>query len=117
PVVCITVHDDDDLLLQVFDGGALVATYDSDPGYLDGTPLPPDVSEVDALAVALGVHDVEPLRGVLTRAYDVETDRLADAVMLLGLPPYVVLFGYDYAVDGDLPNGLTADDLEAVGTR
>ncbi len=117
PVVCTTVHDDDDLLLQVFDGGALVATYDSDPGYLDGTPLPPDVSELEPLAAALGVHDVEPLRAVLTADYDTETQRLADAVMLLGLPPYVVLFGYDYAVDGDLPNGLATEDLEAVGLR
>lgn len=114
-VVCTTVHDDDDLLLQVYDAGRLVATYDSDPGYLDGTPQPPDVSELDALAGALGVHDVEPLRRVLTAGYDTETHRLADAVMLLGLPPYLVLFGYDYAVDGDLPNGLTPDDLEAVG--
>ena len=116
PVVCTTVHDDDDLLLQVYDGGALVATYDSDPGYLDGTPQPPDVSQVDALAGALGVQDVAPLRAVLTGRYDTETARLAEAVMLLGLPPYLVLFGYDYAVDGDLPSGLAPDDLQAVGS-
>ena len=116
PVVCTTVHDDDDLLLQVYDAGSLVATYDSDPGYLEGTPQAPDVSELDALAAALGLHDVAPLRAVLTAAYDVETDRLADAVPLLGLPPYVVLFGYDYAVDGDLPGGIGPDDLQAVGS-
>ena len=52
---------------------------------------------------------------MLTAPYDTETDRLAEAVMLLGLPPYLVLFGYDYAVDGDLPTGLAPDDLEAVG--
>ncbi len=115
-MVCTTIHDDDDLLLQVYDGGQLVATYDSDPGYLDGTPAEPDVSELDAMAAALGVHDVGPLRAVLTGAYDVETDRLADAAPLLGLPAYVVLFGYDYAVDGDLPTGLAADELTAVGT-
>ncbi len=114
PVVCTTVHDDDDLLLQVYEGGRLVATYDSDPGYLEGRPGEPDVSEIDALAAALGVHDVAPLRAVLTGSYDVETDRLADAAPLLGLPPYVVLFGYDYAVDGDLPPGLSVDELEEV---
>lgn len=114
PVVCTTVHDDDDLLLQVYDGGRLVATYDSDPGYLDGTPAAPDVSELDALAAALGVHDVAPLRAVLTARYDAETDRLADAAPLLGLPSYVVLFGYDYAVDADLPPGVSPDELEPV---
>ena len=116
PVVCTTVHDDDDLLLQVFSGGALVATYDSDPGYLDGTPQPPDVSELQALADALDVHDVAPLRAVLTAPHDTETARLAEAVMLLGLPPYVVLFGYDYAAEGDLPHGLELDDLQRLGT-
>lgn len=114
PVVCTTVHDDDDLLLQVYDGGRLVATYDSDPGYLDGASAPPDVRELDALAAALGVHDVGPLRAVLSGRYDVETERLADAVPLLGLPAYVVLFGYDYAADGDLPAGLSPDELEPV---
>jgi hypothetical protein len=117
PVVCTTVHDDDDLLLQVYDGGRLVATYDSDPGYLEGTPQSPDVSELDALAAALGVHDVGPLRAVLTGRYALETDRLADAAPLLGLPSYVVLFGYDYAVDGDLPAGLAPDELEPVTGR
>jgi hypothetical protein len=116
PVVCTTVHDDDDLLLQVYDGGRLVATYDSDPGYLDGVPAEPDVSEVDALAAALGVRDVGPVRAVLAAGYAVETERLADVAPLLGLPPYVVLFGYDYAVDGDLPTGLSPDELEAVGS-
>jgi hypothetical protein len=115
PVLCTTVHDDEDLLLQAYLRGALVATYDSSPGYLTGEDLPPDVSELDALAEVLGVRDPGPLRAVLTGRYGTETERLADAAPLLGLPPYVVLFGYDYAVDGDLPSGLSMEDLQAVG--
>lgn len=116
PVLCTTVHDDEDLLLQAYLDGELVATYDSSPGYLSEEELPPDVSELDALAQLLGVHDTGALREVLTGRYATETERLADAAPLLGLPPYVVLFGYDYAVDGDLPTGLSPEDLEAVGS-
>ncbi|MDP9436517.1 MAG: hypothetical protein M3P93_15520 [Actinomycetota bacterium] len=116
PVVCTTVHDDDDLLLQVYDAGRLVATYDSCPGYLGEGPTEPDLSEVDALAAALGIADVAPLRRVLAGRYDTETERLAAVAPLLGLPSYVVLFGYDYAVDGDLPPGLAQEDLQAVGS-
>lgn len=114
-VLCTTVHDDDVLLLQAYDEGRLVATYDSFPGYLGQGPRDPDLSQVDALASVLGV-DPAPLRQVLGARYPTETERLADAAPLLGLPAYVVLFGYDYAVDGDLPAGLTPADLTGVGS-
>ena len=116
PVLCTTVHDDDDLLLQAYDGGRLVATYDSCPGYLGEGPTEPDLSQLDELAAVLGVHDVGPLRRVLGGRYETETERLADAAPLLGLPSYVVLFGYDYAVDGDLPSGLSPEELQPVGS-
>lgn len=116
PTVCTTVHDDDILLLQAYDGGELVATYDSAPDYFTGGDAGPDVSQLDALGRVLGLHDLTPLREVLTADHVLETDRLAAAAPLLGLPAYVVLFGYDYAVDGDLPGGLGPDDLQAVGT-
>ena len=116
PVLCTTVHDDDILLLQAYDGGRLVATYDSSPDYFGTGEAGPDVSQLDGLARVLGVTDVAALRDVLTGDHALETDRLAAAAPLLGLPAYVVLFGYDYAVDGDLPPGLAPEELQAVGS-
>jgi hypothetical protein len=116
PVLCTTVHDDDILLLQAYEGGALVATYDSCPGYFGEGPTAPDVSQVDELARVLGIVDTGPVTAVLSADYDLETDRLSDVAPLLGLPPYLVLFGYDYAAEGDLPQGLELDDLQRLGT-
>jgi hypothetical protein len=116
-------HDDDVLLLILCDRGTEVDRYDSTPGYFEGgtgdagDAGAPSGGEAGQLCAAFGVakrvSDVDQLLRRTHRSTVVEGERHHALALALELPPGLVMLGYRYASDGELPE---VDDRREVGT-
>jgi hypothetical protein len=116
-------HDDDVLLLILCDRGMEVDQYDSTPGYFEGDAGDagdagdPSGGDAGQLCAAFGVpkraRDVDQLLRRTHRATVVEGERHHALALALELPPELVMLGYRYAMDGELPE---VDDRREVGT-
>ena len=122
PVLGIANHDDDILYYQLYEAGALEDEYDSCPNYFDpdAEPLPPAGGDAAKLCAAFAANNVAVIESILRRSgweedgYTFEVERHEDLILALGLPLYGVGAGYLYVSRGELPDGLTADNLMRV---
>jgi hypothetical protein len=124
----VTVHDDDILYFDVFDQGAQVDEYDSCPNYFseedddDGDIgfLPPEGGDPELLCRAFGCTDRPALEEALytqdqeSRLWIFASERHRALAGLLGLPAFSVGFGYKYLAQGEVPEGLSRNDLIEV---
>jgi hypothetical protein len=92
---------------------------DDDDTDEDGDATEPEGGDAKLLCGAFGskrIADVEQILGKTedSEPYAAEIDRHLDLVKALGLPEFAVGYGYEYLAGGDLPDGLTADQLVRV---
>jgi hypothetical protein len=116
PVLAAMNHDDDVLWCSLFISGASTDEYNSCPAYFDDSVDSDEPAGGDAakLAEAFGVDDPAPIEKALRASGDDYTfaiERHADLAAALALPSFVVGGGYNYISDGELPEGLSEDDL------
>jgi hypothetical protein len=113
PVLAVLNHDDDILCYWLYQNGQQLDHYDSNPDYFgdgDGTDRGGDA---ELLCKTLGVPGaVETVRELLhedefTFAMELHA-QLAEA---LKLPDCAISVGFNYAQEGELPDGLSMDDL------
>ncbi|MEO6784703.1 MAG: hypothetical protein ABI318_01115, partial [Chthoniobacteraceae bacterium] len=118
PILAAVVHDDDILFLQLFENGEVTDGYDSAPGYFDADAeaSAPDGGDAHRICAAFGTTNVSEVSSILRKStYDddgpVATDRHAQLVAALGLPPWAVGAGFGYIAEGGMPNGLSEAQL------
>jgi len=121
-VLAVLNHDDDMLWYGLFERGRLTDEYDSSPGYFDGDTGPPAGGDARTLCAAFGRAGKEKeLETILRKqsadeeGYVFAYERHADLVRALGLPDFAVGCGFNYVEEGELPEGLSADQLLKVG--
>jgi len=122
PVLGIANHDDDILTYQFYHAGALEDEYDSCPNYFDpdAEPAAPAGGDAAKLCAAFGSDNVAEVESILHRSgwdedgYTFEVERHEDLVLALGLPVFGVGAGYNYVSRGEMPDGLTVENLMRV---
>jgi hypothetical protein len=114
PALAALVHDDDFLVYTLFENGAQVDEYNSDPTYFEGgRSSPPLGGDADALCATFGAEAaVVPVEAIL-RAWDGPNGdpsaspylfaqfRHRDLARALGLPESVCVLGYLYVEQGE----------------
>jgi hypothetical protein len=113
PVLAVLNHDDDILAYWLFEGGKLIDSYSSAPNYFDGGLEGDRGGDADLLCKTLGKPGAaDSVRDIL------EGDEYVFAFMrhkalctALDLPNWAVGAGYQYLEGGELPDGLSEDDL------
>ncbi len=118
-VLTVLNHDDDVLLYWLCDHGEIVDEYDSAPGYFDAEAEPSSPAGGDAaqLCFLFGSQATDRVDEILQAdndEYVFAWERHSALASALGLPPYSVGLSFDYASRGDLPEGLSADQLIRV---
>jgi hypothetical protein len=125
-VLAVLNHDDDVLWHQLHDRGRLIDEYDSTPGYFDAAaePSSPKGGDAAKLCRAFGSDAVSAVDGVLRRSIfcsdeqDVFAfERHADLVRSLGLPDFAVGLSYAGIRSGELPDGLSQDEILMLPRR
>jgi hypothetical protein len=116
PVLAAMNHDDDILWCGLFIAGKSADEYNSCPAYFDDSVDSDEPAGGDAakLAAAFGVDEPAPIEKALRAPgenYTFAIERHTDLAIALGLPPFVVGGGYTYVSDGELPEGLSEDEL------
>lgn len=125
PAWAVLVSDDDLLLYWLFNKGELLDEYNSCPGYSTGESLPPSGGDAGVLCRALGrpatadavlaiLKEPKNIEDPGQSRYLFETQRHADLCTALGLGEYAVGTGYEYILDGELPDGLELDQCVVV---
>lgn len=125
PVLAVMNHDDDVLYYWLFEGGKEVDGYDSCPDYFgedeDEDEPPGDTGgDAETLCRVLGVP--EAVRKVDAILHGEESSpfavmRHAALAEALGLPKASVGMGFRYVENGELPEGVTKDQLLRVGPK
>lgn len=114
PALAALVHDDDFLVYALFQDGAQVDEYNSDPTYFEGErPAPPSGGDADALCAAFGARAAVARVEAILRAwrgpngdpgaspYLFAQFRHRDLARALGLPESLCVLGYLYVEQGD----------------
>ena len=122
PVLAVLNHDDDILWYQLYLNGELVDEYDSSPSYFDPDAEPSGPAGCDAqkLCAAFGASNVADVERILRKSsfdedgYAFAVERHAELARALGLPSFAVGGGFSYVSDGEIPDGLSEDDLLRV---
>lgn len=119
PVLAVLNHDDDIFWYQLYLAGDLADEYDSSPGYFDPSaePSAPAGGDAQKLCTAFGAGDVAEVERVLRKSsfdeggYTFAVERHADLTRALSIPSFGVGAGFRHVAEGELPEGLTKDDL------
>jgi hypothetical protein len=124
PALAVLNHDDSVFFYELYSNGKLIDTYNSAPDYFDssGTPSAATGGNAEELCSALGAPErVAEVQGILRRSalaedgYVFEIERHQALVLALGLPALSVAAGYTYLSQGELPEGISPDDLKRTG--
>ena len=116
PVLAVLNHDDDILAYWLFDRGQLIDSYNSAPDYFEGSMEGDRGGDAELLCKTLGKPDAvqsvrEILEGEDAPFAFMRHGALCDA---LNLPEWAVGVGYRYLEEGDLPDGLSEENLRRV---
>jgi hypothetical protein len=120
PVMAVLVHDDDILWYQLCEDGALSDEYNSTPGYFDVSATetaPPSGGAAEKLCAAFGATEIASVERILRMpscaddGYIFESERHADLIQALGLPPFVLGNAYASFARGEFPEGLSERDM------
>ena len=119
PVLAVLNHDDDILWYQLYKDGKLQDEYDSSPGYFDPSaePSAPAGGDAAKLCAAFGSAKMQEVERVLRKSsfgddgYTFAFERHGDLVSALGISSFGVGTAYASFENGELPEGLSADDV------
>lgn len=120
PAWAILNHDDDVLWYQLYDRGQLADEYISSARWWNAESGPPPRGSAESLChVMIAPGDPKRVQRILRRSssifgYLFAINRHSDLVKALGMPLYSVGSGHKYLSRGDLPEGLTAEDLARI---
>ena len=118
-VLGVSNHDDDILIYQLFQDGEKTDEYNSCPDYFDDgaeAPAGPSGGQAEILCRACASDAISDVAEILGGAqYVFALERHQDLVKALGISDHAVGFGHRYVSAGELPEGLTAEDL--ISTR
>jgi hypothetical protein len=122
PVLAVMNHDDDILWYQLYLNGELADEYDSCPSYFDpeAEPSGPAGGDAQKLCAAFDSSNVTEVERILRKSsfdqdgYVFAIERHTELARALGLPPFAVGGGFSYVSDGEIPEGLSEDDLLRV---
>ena len=122
PVLAVLNHDDDILWYQLHLSGTLADEYDSCPSYFDpeAEPSGPAGGDAQKLCTAFGSPNVTEVERILRKSafdedgYAFAVERHTELARALGLPGFAVGGGYSYVSDGEVPEGLSDEDLFRV---
>jgi len=123
PVLAVLNHDDDILMYGLFEDGKLTDHYNAAPDYFDpdGELAKPAGGDAARLAAAFGSNNAELIEDILRKTsydesgYIFAIERHTDLAEALGLPDVWVNLGFNYLSQGELPPGLSQEDLTRVG--
>ena len=101
PVLGIINHDDDILMVFLYQNGVRAGFANTDPGALSGTDSPPIIQGGDEFAALREGVSVNEIQSLLTKNYIFAVDAHLALVDLLGLPRDSVGFGYSYFSRGE----------------
>lgn len=118
-VLAVLNHDDDIFWYQLYVNGELADEYDSSPGYFDpeAEPSGPAGGDAEKLCGAFGSNAQAEVEGILRKSafdaggYTFAVERHSDLARALGIPSFGVGAGFGYVSDGELPDGLSEEDL------
>ncbi len=113
PVLAVLNHDDDILCYWLFQNGNPLDHYNSNPEYFDEGEGSDRGGDADLLCQTLGVPTaVETVRELLHEGdFTFAMEQHAQLAAALKLPEYSVGVGFNYAQEGELPDGLSPDEL------
>ena len=117
-VFAVLVHDSDVFWYQLYQDGKLSDQYNSTPDYWSDEAESSDPEGGDAARLCAAFHsgEVAAVENILRASeedYPDAMDRHADLVRALHLPDYAVGYGFQDALRGDLPNGLSSENMAA----
>jgi hypothetical protein len=114
PALAALVHDDDFLVYALFQNGAQVDEYTSDPNYFEGErPAPPSGGDAGVLCTAFGAGAAVAQVEAILRAWPGRNGdpgaspylfaqfRHRDLARALGMPERLCILGYVYVEQGD----------------
>ncbi len=115
-VFAVLVHDSDIFWYQLYEGGKLSDQYDSTPDYwsFKSEPSGPEGGDAARLCAAFrcgGTAEVENILRASQETYPDAMDRHADLARALNLPDYAVGYGFESVIRGDLPKGLSTENM------
>ncbi len=118
-VFAVLLHDSDILRYQLYQRGRLRDEYNSTPDYWSSTAEPSGPKGGDAvpLCTAFGCSEVTRVESILrapTETYVFAEARHADLVEALKLPPLALGYGFRDILRGNLPKGLSSEDITAT---
>jgi len=120
PAIGMLNHDDDILAYELWSNGKKVDEYDSCPGYFDpkSDEMEPEGGNAKLLSELMGNGSNEKsIEDVLRASGDGDLDfvfaverheALAKAV---GLPLHTVGYGFKYISEGEIPEGISKEDI------
>ncbi|MEJ2592789.1 MAG: hypothetical protein P8178_15595 [Candidatus Thiodiazotropha sp.] len=114
PVLAILNHDDDILWYCLFVDGQCEDEYDSCPDYFKaaGKPRGPTGGQAAKLCQEFGTTNAEKVEEILrSNDYVFACDRHEDLLNALGLPGFGVAVSFGDISQGELPPGLSRDNL------
>jgi len=122
PVLAVLNHDDDILWYRLYAKGEVLDDYNSTPGYFEPSaePSAPSGGDAKKLCETFGASSVAEVEDILRKSsfdeggYPFAVNRHSDLVAALGLPDFAVGYGYANLSNGELPDGLTEDDIIKV---
>ncbi len=117
PALAVLNHDDDILLYWLYGNKGLLDQYNSAPGYFEGEDTPPEGGDAAALCKAFGVEQNAPAVDAVLHDenYLFAVDHHEALVDALNLTDFSVGFGYTYLEHGEVPEGMTAEELKHTG--
>jgi hypothetical protein len=115
--LAILNHDDDVLLYRLYAGSGLLDQYDSTPGYFEGEETLPEGGDAAALCKAFGVEqNASAVDAVLhDENFLFAVERHEALVDALNLTDFSVAFGYTTLELGQVPEGMTKEELKHTG--
>jgi hypothetical protein len=122
PVLAVLNHDDDILWYALYLNGERADEYDSCPSYFDpeAEPSGPAGGDAQKLCTAFGSSKVADVERILRKSsfdedgYAFAIERHTELARALGLPSFAVGGGFSYVSDGEIPEGLSQDNLLRV---
>lgn len=120
PAWAVLNHDDDVLWYQLYDRADLADEYVSSADWWDAESGPPPRGNAGQLSRLMGAPgNPNHVRRILRRSsgifgYLFAINRHSDLVKALGMPLFSVGSGHKYLSRGDLPEGLSAEDLARI---
>jgi hypothetical protein len=115
----VLVHDSDIFWYQLFEDGKLSDQYNSAPDYWsdESESSDPEGGDAARLCAAFRCGELAAVENILRTSEETyldAMDRHADLARALNLPDYAVGYGFQDVLRGDLPNGLSAEDMVAI---